>query len=90
MSEAEKTYNGWKNYDSWNVALSIGNTYRYYLAVVEFMKDYKGKAPYKDWLIESGLDTQKTGDGVNYLGENLDYVGLNDMMWEFSPKGTRA
>ena len=84
------TFNGWKNRETWNVALWLQNDQSYYNAVCNFMKDYKGVAPYKDFLLESGLMTQSTGDGVKYFGNNLDYVGLNDMMWEFSPQGTRA
>lgn len=86
---SENTYNGWKNYETWNVALWLQNTYSYYEAMVEFMKDYKKTAPYKDFIQSAGLDTQKTDDGVKYFDAKLDYMELNDMMFEFSPKGTR-
>ena len=89
MSE-EKDYNGWKNHETWNVALWLQNTESYYLAMVEFMKDYKGTQPYVDFLESCGLDTQQTHDGVDYTSDTLDYKELNDMMLEFSPKGTRA
>ena len=84
------TFNGWKNRETWNVAMWLNNTESYYFAILEFMKDYKGVAPYKDFLLESGLMAQATGDGVKYFANNLDYVGLNDMMYGFSPKGTKA
>ena len=84
------TFNGWKNRETWNVAMWLNNTESYYFAVLEFMKDYKGVAPCKDFLLESGLMAQETGDGVKYFANNLDYVGLNDMMYGFSPKGTKA
>lgn len=78
MSE---TYNGWKNYNTWNVAFHCGENPNYE-AVVEFMKDYKGENPYKDFLIESGLDSQRTSDGVRYISDELDYPRLNEMMKE--------
>jgi hypothetical protein len=87
---SEETYNGWKNYDTWNVQMWLSNEEPYYRAVVEFMKDYKGDAPYKDFLIDSGLDTQSTPDGAKYMGADLDFGSLNDFMFEFSPQGTRA
>lgn len=83
-------YNGWKNYDTWNVAMTLSNDEPLYRGVVEFMKNYKGEKPYEDFLVESGLDVQKTPDGAIYKGANIDFESLNDMMWEFSPTGTRA
>lgn len=83
-------YNGWANHETWNVALWLQNTESYYLAMVEFMKDYKGTQPYVDFLESCGLDTQETHDGVRYVSEELNYKELNDMMLEFSPEGTRA
>ncbi len=85
-------YNGWKNRETWNVALWFGSTESYYKAIVEFMKDYQGTAPYKDFVLESGLSTQATGDGVKYFDEKLDYVALNELMLEerpVDPKATR-
>ena len=37
------TFNGWKNRETWNVAMWLNNTESYYFAVLEFMKDYKQK-----------------------------------------------
>jgi hypothetical protein len=81
------TFNGWKNRETWNVALWLENTEESYKAIVEFMKDYHGTAPYKDFLLESGLSVQSTGDGTKYFDEKLDYVALNEMMLEHRPEG---
>jgi hypothetical protein len=86
----EQMYNGWKNYSSWNVALWIANDYALYLAVVRFMKDYTGDNPYKDFIISRGMESSKTGDLIKWISTKLDYKALNDMMWEYSPIGTRA
>ena len=76
------TYEGWKNYETWNVSLWLNNEYAIYQGAVEFMKDYKGKDPYKDFCIESGLSAQRTADRVEWLGAELDYEELNSMMKE--------
>lgn len=86
---SEDTYNGWKNRSTWNVSLWLNNEYPYYIGAVEFMKDYKGKRPYIDFCAESGLDTQKTPDGIMWVSQLLDYQELNAMMWELAPEGAR-
>lgn len=79
---SEDTYNGWKNRATWNVALWIGQD-PLYTEAVAFIKDYKGKQPYVDFLESCGLDTQKTADGINYVSEELDYKRLDEMMMEY-------
>ena len=83
-------YNGWTNYETWNVVLWLENEERTYLAICNFMKDYKGKQPYVDFCESSGLDAQSNGDGVRWVNEKLNYEELNNWMWEFSPQGTRS
>jgi hypothetical protein len=85
----DREYNGWKNYASWNVMLHIDNDYGIYKGAVAFMKDYKGKRPYIDFCIDSGLDTQKTPDRINWISDKLDYQALNAAMWEMAPEGAR-
>ena len=84
------TYNGWKNRETWNVALFLQNEYQLYNALTVFMVDYKGISPYKDFLIDAGLMEKKTPDDVKFFGNTLDFNALNDMMWEFVPNGVRA
>ena len=82
-------YEGWKNYASWNVSLWLNNDEPLYRGAVDFMKDYKGKAPYKQFVADSGLITQKTPDRINWYSAQLDYRALNEMMWELAPEGAR-
>lgn len=74
------SYNGWTNKATWNVALWINNDEPTYSAAVEFMKDYKGDSAYRDFCEETGLSTQKTPDGYEWVSELLDYQELNIMM----------
>lgn len=82
-------YEGWKNYATWNVSLWINNDYALYQAAVEFMQDYKGKMPYKQFVMDSGLSAQRTPDKIMWYSAQLDYRELNDMMWELAPEGAR-
>ena len=86
----EEMYNGWRNYSTWNVSLWIANDYPLYLKACKFMAKYKGDNAYSDFINEVGLQNEKTGDLIKWISTKLDYKALNDMMWEYSPVGTRA
>jgi hypothetical protein len=76
------SYEGWKNYETWNVSLWLNNEYAIYQGAVAFMQDYKGQNPYKDFCVDSGLSAQKTADRVAWISAELDYEELNAMMKE--------
>ena len=75
-----QTYEGWKNYETWNCALWINNEYALYKSASLFMKDYKGVKPYRDWVKAVGLTDQQTYDGCKWISNKLSYAELNDMM----------
>ena len=78
----DNTYNGWKNRQTWNVALWINNEESLYRAAVEFMKTYKGKKPYGTFIRKNYLSGCRTPDNISYSGTRLDYKALNEMMQE--------
>lgn len=78
----ENGYNGWKNRQTWNVALWINNEESLYRAAVEFMKTTKSKAPYKSFIKHEGLEGSRTPDNIAWDGSRLDYRALNEMMKE--------
>ena len=84
--KSTKEYNGWKNHATWNCALFLDNDEGIYNGAVAFMADYKGESPYIDFCKESGLDSQKTPDGIMWVSQLLDYEALNRAMWEFAPE----
>ena len=86
----EEMYNGWRNYSTWNVSLWIANDEPLYRAAVKFMADYKGRHPYKMFITSQGLRLEKNPDLIKWISTKLDYKALDDMMWEYSPVGTRA
>lgn len=80
MSTKTKQYQGWANYETWNVALIINNEYKLYLSACDFMKLYKGATPYKSWVEHAGLNEQETIDSVAFISDKLSYAELNQMM----------
>ena len=69
-----RNYNGWKNYETWNVALWLQNDEGFYSMAQD--------APnYYELLIElqnSFLDA--TPDGVDFEDDDLDYQALNELV----------
>lgn len=79
----QETYEGWANYETWNVSLWINNTYDIYKGAVEFMEtNPDGENPYKAFVTSCGLASQKTADGVLYMDKGLNYRELDAMMKE--------
>lgn len=77
----DTTYNGWKNYETWNVALWLFNEYPLYCIA----QGHKGYAtPYKS-LRESLNNTfgySKTMDGVSLWSRVLDIDALDEAINE--------
>jgi len=74
-------YNGWKNRETWNVALWLGNEYSLY-CVAQGFKKYA--TPYKSLRseLESTFGYTKTRDGVNFWDASLDIKALDEAIKE--------
>ena len=72
----DNTYNGWTNYETWNVALYIQNEYGLY-QMAKRCEDYSH-------LVEiiTEVSSQATPDGVSWTDPKLDIDELNEMMVE--------
>ena len=71
----DQTYNGWANYETWNIALWIQNEEGlYYLALALF--DYQELV---DVLYEV-LGVTETKDGVKFNSPKINHIELDDMM----------
>jgi len=83
---SDDTFNGWKNYDTWNISLWINNDEDIYKGALDFMKNENPDKdnPYKAFVISCGLEAQSTPDKVAYMADSLDYEGLNNMMRELA------
>ncbi len=69
----DTSYNGWKNYETWNVSLYIQNDETFY-------KIARGCDTYTQW-VRSTWDSH-TPDGVSYFDGKLDVAALNEMILE--------
>jgi hypothetical protein len=77
------TYNGWANYDTWNVMLWLDNdevlyndTCRYF----QFIRGERRRPTYAEliqWLDDSGTITAETPDNVNWMADTLNKTELN-------------
>ena len=74
-----ETYNGWKNYETWNVALHINGEYD--LCKMKEAYGLQDNATYKGFIELIGLNGS-TPDGIQWLDENLDYISLDEMIRE--------
>jgi len=73
------SYNGWKNYATWNVALWIGNDEGIY----HFAKSCQN---YNDFVsqMRDCFDSTETPDRVAWNDSGLDYERLDEMIEELS------
>jgi len=81
------TYEGWENYETWNVALWINNEKPWYDKAMAFMTQH-GNAPkaYMTFIETMGFAGQSTPDGVSFKDKVLNIQELNDMMSNFLEK----
>ena len=71
----DQTYNGWTNWETWNVALWIGNDEYLYR---EARKCYS----YLNFVERMGFASSATPDGAKYVSPELDLAELDEMIDE--------
>ena len=69
-------YNGWKNWETWNVALWLGNDESLYKMARRFV-NYKDLA---QALVD--CDTPVTSDGASYTDPDLDTYALDEWLMD--------
>ena len=76
-------YNGYANYETWNVAMIISNTEWLYFSASEFMAEFTGKNPYIAFINYVGYESEMTLDDVAYIGHRLNYQELDVFMLDY-------
>lgn len=74
-------YNGWKNRDTWNVALWVGNDEGLYRSAVKYLRLHH-QPSWLGFVSWSGLDQGQTPDGVAWASDDLDLDALDEMLEE--------
>ena len=78
---ASTEYNGWKNRQTWNVALYLANEEHLYRALVARKeKILKARNPYILAIRCLGLMNEHTPDNISYSGSRLAYRELNEFV----------
>lgn len=78
---SDVTYEGWTNYDTWNVSLWINNQESLYRSAVAFMDENPdSKNPYIGFVLNNYMSGMVTPDAIEYMSDKLNYDELNDMM----------
>ena len=82
----DTTYNGWTNYETWNVSLYINNEYEIYMTALEWVKNRLWDNQSVDYdtfrHTLNSLFGDKTPDGVWWDDDTLDHQELTEMLHE--------
>jgi hypothetical protein len=76
-----KEYNGWMNYETWNVALWFSNDYELYVFAQGFSRWPEPFIAFREALRDEGKT--ETADGVSFWDSKLDIESLNEAIVEF-------
>ena len=71
----DTTYNGWTNYETWNVSLWIGNDEGLYRLA-------RGCYSYQDFLDRYIDENDETPDGVMFNDPEINHVEMDEMFEE--------
>ena len=77
-----KGYNGYKNYQTWNVVLWLDNDETLYTAARDFMEKYKGSNPYRTFIQRMEMTHSRTPDNVKWLSSLINKKEVNEYMEE--------
>lgn len=85
VSEAT-TYNGWKNYETWNISLYINNEYAIYKTACDWVTERKKLGlvvSYNAFIpVLEQYFTKITPDGVSWMEPIADTDELGEMLLE--------
>ena len=78
----DSTYNGWANYETWNVALWIMNANNYLVAAIDSAK-YSN--PYHNFIAhQESIGSVMTPDSVRWMDGRIDEEAINDLIKSYA------
>tara|TARA_R110000824_G_scaffold92059_2_gene223580 strand:+ start:1047 stop:1346 length:300 start_codon:yes stop_codon:yes gene_type:complete len=75
-------YNGYKNYETWNVVLWLGNDYPTYNAARGYKTYPQPYLSLRNDLRKGMLKCTSTGDGVSLWDTSLDIAAIDEVIRE--------
>jgi len=81
VKEADMSYEGWKNRETWNVALWIGNDFGWYQIARAHKRYPRPFLSFRKQIMDS-FATTLTKDGVSLWDEDLDFEALDEVINE--------
>ena len=83
-------YNGWQNYETWNVNLWIQNNESIYFTVRDGLADLRADREWEDVSIDAvkqvvrdAFSSDETPDGVSLMSSAIDWNEIFDAIREF-------
>lgn len=84
-SQKATTYNGWANYETWNISLYINNEYSLYVMARDWVKERKQlglPVSYNAFIPVLEAGGKITPDGVSWMEPLADADELSEMLSE--------
>ena len=73
------SYNGWENYETWNVALWINNDEGLY----HLAREAGSYEDFVDFLEACSFNSLKTPDGVSFKDPKVNVIQINSDVFDF-------
>ena len=75
-----KKYNGWTNYETWNVMLWLNGIENLYFSMVAVLQDSDTSLTYRELIFALDLQDATTGDKIPFMDASLNYAELNEAL----------
>ena len=75
-----KKYNGWTNYETWNVMLWLNGIENLYFSMVAVLQSSKTPLTYRELIFALDLQDATTGDKIPFMDASLNHEELNEAL----------